>query len=132
MREITLTPTPTSFGADENPPLRVYDTSGQYTDSTTSTDIHRGLPPLRHPWIIERDDVEAYEGRTVQPVDNGLKPNDPRANLSVFDGLTHVPLRARPGRNVTQMHYAKQGIITPEMEFIAIREQVDPAFVCAE
>ena len=132
MREISLTPTPTTTGEEENPPIRVYDTSGRYTDPTASTDIHQGLPPLRRPWILERGDVEEYEGRTIQPIDNGLKPGDPRANLAVFEGLPRRPLRARSGQTVTQMYYARRGMITPEMEFIAIREQVDPAFVCSE
>ncbi|HEU5226161.1 MAG TPA: phosphomethylpyrimidine synthase ThiC [Ktedonobacteraceae bacterium] len=132
MREIPLTPTPTHTGVEENPPICVYDTSGRYTDPATPTDIHQGLPQLRRSWIVERGDVEEYPGRTVLPIDNGLKPNDPRANLAVFNGPPRRPLRARSGRAVTQMYYARQGIITPEMEFIAIREQVDPGFVCSE
>jgi phosphomethylpyrimidine synthase len=132
MREITLTPTPAHLGKEENPPLCVYDTSGPYTDPTIVTDIQQGLPPLRHPWILERQDVEAYTGRSIQPTDNGLKPNDPHANLAVFQAPASRPLRALPGHSVTQMHYARRGIITPEMEFIAIREQVEPEFVRSE
>ncbi|HEY7064330.1 MAG TPA: phosphomethylpyrimidine synthase ThiC [Chloroflexota bacterium] len=132
MREITLTPTAGRFGQEENPPVRVYDTSGPYTDPVVSTDIRRGLPPLRRPWIIARGDVEEYDGRTIQPRDNGLKPDDPRANLAVFPGLERRPLRARPGQAVTQLHYARRGIVTPEMEFIALREQVEPELVRAE
>jgi phosphomethylpyrimidine synthase len=132
MREISLTPTSGHFGAEENPPIRVYDTSGPYTDPATHTDIHKGLPPLRRSWVLERGDVEDYEGRKVQPVDNGFKPDDPRANLAVFNGTAKRSLRARPGHTVTQMHYARRGIITPEMEFIAIREQVEPELVRSE
>jgi phosphomethylpyrimidine synthase len=129
MREITLTPTSGRFGPEENPPICVYDTSGPYTDPTIPTDIHKGLTAIRRSWILERDDVEDYEGRRVQPVDNGHQPGDLRANLAVFREAQKHPLRARPNRRVTQMHYARRGIITPEMEFIAIREQVEPEFV---
>src|SRR5205085_689245 len=115
------------FGSEENPPVRVYDTSGPYTDLTALTDVRQGLPPLRRNWILERGDVEAYDGREVQPRDNGFKPADPRANMAVFPGLNRRPLRAKPGRNVTQMHYARRGIITPEMEFIALRENMGRA-----
>ena len=96
MREIALTPTPSRFGAEDNPPLRVYDTSGPHTDPEVETDLHRGLPPLRRRWILERADVEEYEGRVVQPRDNGLKPDDPRANLAVFGAPRRRPLRAQP------------------------------------
>ncbi len=132
MREITLTPTSGRFKTEENPPIRVYDTSGPYTDPEILIDIHKGLSPLRSPWILERGDVQEYEGRELQPIDNGLKATDPRANLATFNGAKRRPLRARPGHNVTQMHYARRGIITPEMEFVAIREQVDPEFVRTE
>lgn len=132
MREITLTPTSERFKTEENPPIRVYDTSGPYTDPAIVTDIHKGLPLLRSPWILERGDVQEYEGREIQPADNGLKATDPRANLATFNRAQRRPLQARPGRVVTQMHYARRGIITPEMEFIAIREHVDPEFVRSE
>ena len=132
MREITLTPTSERFKTEENPPIRVYDTSGPYTDPAILTDIHKGLPPLRSPWILERGDVQEYEGRELQPADNGLKATDPRANLATFNRAQRRPLQARPGRIVTQMHYARRGIITPEMEFVAIREHVDPEFVRSE
>ncbi len=132
MREITLAPTSGRFRTEENPPIRIYDTSGPYTDPATPTDIHKGLSSLRRPWILERGDVEDYEGRKIQPVDNGFKPDDPRANLAVFNGARRRPLRARAGHTVTQMHYARRGIITPEMEFVAIREQLDPEFVRSE
>ncbi len=129
MREIELSPTTGSFGEEENPPVRVYDTSGPYTDSSCEIDIRKGLQPIRRDWIVERGDVEEYEGREIKPEDNGYKSGDPRANLDVFPGLKRKPLRAKKGKNVTQMHYARQGIITPEMEFIAIRENVSPEFV---
>ena len=132
MREITLTPTSGRFGQEANPPVRVYDTSGPYTDPAVTTDIRQGLPPLRRHWILERGDVGEYEGRAVQPRDNGLRPDAPRANLAVFPGLQRRLLRAKPGRTVTQMHYARRGVVTPEMEFIALREQVEPELVRSE
>ena len=129
MREISLTPTSGRFGNEDNPPLRVYDTSGSYTDPTVETNVHQGLPALRRDWIIERGDVEEYTGRTVQPIDNGLRPLSKRNNGQLFQGLNRLPLKAKPGRAVTQMHYARKGIITPEMEFIAVREGIAPEFV---
>jgi len=132
MREVELTPTEGRFGAQSNSPVRLYDTSGPYTDALQTTDIRRGLYPLRRAWILERGDVEEYEGRAVQPKDDGLKPGHPRANLQIFPGLRQRPLRARAGRAVTQMHYARQGVVTPEMEFIAIREGLEPELVRSE
>ncbi len=132
MREIALTPTSGRFGDEENAPVRVYDTSGPYTDPDVPTDIQQGLPPLRQQWIVDRGDIEEYQGREVQPLDNGFKRDDSRADLSVFPGLKRRPLRAKPGRAVTQMHYGRRGIVTPEMEFIAIREGLDPEFVRSE
>ncbi|MBE3570293.1 MAG: phosphomethylpyrimidine synthase ThiC [Bacillales bacterium] len=129
MREIELSPTIGSFGKEENRPVRVYDTSGPYTDPNVSIDIRKGLPPLRRKWVLERNDVEEYEGRQVKPEDNGYQKKDPRAEQFVFPGLKRKPLRAKKGKNVTQLHYARKGIITPEMEFIAIRENVSPEFV---
>ncbi len=131
-REITQSPTRGHRGEQPNPPLRVYDTSGPHTDPDHAVAIRRGLPPLRRSWVLERGDVEEYEGRRVEPRDNGLDPEDPRANLAVFPGLTRRPLRAQPGRRVTQMHYARRGMVTPEMEFVAIREGVTPEFVREE
>ncbi|MCM3600386.1 phosphomethylpyrimidine synthase ThiC [Robertmurraya korlensis] len=133
MREIALSPTSGTFGEEENLPVRVYDSSGPYTDNQFSVDITKGLPNLRHNWIREREDVEEYEGREIKPEDNGFKDDhDPRANHKVFPGLNRKPLRAKKGQNVTQLHYAKKGIITPEMEFIAIRENMEPEFVREE
>lgn len=130
MREIGLSPTTGHFGEEDNAPVRVYDTSGPYTDENYTVDITKGLPALRRNWILERGDVEEYEGRDIKPEDNGYRrADDPRANENVFPALKRKPLRAKKGANVTQMHYAKQGIITPEMEFIAIRENVEPSFV---
>lgn len=130
MREIALSATTGHFGEEENVPVRVYDTSGPYTDENYTVDITKGLPALRRNWILERGDVEEYEGRDIKPEDNGYRrADDPRANENVFPGLKRKPLRAKAGKNVTQMHYAKQGIITPEMEFIAIRENVTPELV---
>lgn len=130
MREIALSATTGHFGEEENAPVRVYDTSGPYTDENYTVDITKGLPALRRNWILERGDVEEYEGRDIKPEDNGYRrADDPRANENVFPGLKRKPLRAKAGKNVTQMHYAKQGIITPEMEFIAIRENVTPELV---
>lgn len=126
MREIALSPTTGSFGEEENVPVRVYDTSGPYTDPDVTINIQEGLKPLRQKWITERGDVEEYEGRTIKPEDNGYKKANP--NIS-YPELKRKPLRANAGQNVTQMHYAKKGIITPEMEFIAIREHVAPEFV---
>ncbi|TYS86384.1 phosphomethylpyrimidine synthase ThiC [Rossellomorea aquimaris] len=132
MREIELSRTNVNFGVEENEPVRVYDTSGPYTDERYQVDINKGLPSVRTEWILERQDVAAYPGREIEPEDNGYKGDDPRANVEAFPAIKRNPMRAKMGRNVTQMHYAKKGIITPEMEFIAIRENVDPSFVVEE
>ncbi len=122
MREITQSATPASFGAEEaNAPLTVYDTSGAYTDPDATIDIRRGLVALRAPWIGERNDTQELAGPTsaygrTRAADAGL------AGLR-FD-LTRKPRIARAGSNVTQMHYARRGIVTPEMEFVAIRENL--------
>lgn len=130
MREIELNPTKSTFGEEPNASIRVYDTSGPYTDPNYSVDITKGLPAHRLPWIQERANVEEYEGREIKPEDNGYQDADnPRSNQHLFPALKRKPLRAKKGRNVTQLHYAKKGIITPEMEFIAIRENMDPEFV---
>ncbi|HVH96307.1 MAG TPA: phosphomethylpyrimidine synthase ThiC, partial [Bacillus sp. (in: firmicutes)] len=130
MREIELSPTTGTFGEEENLPVRVYDTSGSYTDPNYVVDITKGLPAIRSTWIHERADVEEYEGREIKAEDNGYNDEkDPRANHNVFPGLKRKPLRAKKGKNVTQLHYAKKGIITPEIEFIALRENMKPEFV---
>ncbi|MFN7944808.1 MAG: phosphomethylpyrimidine synthase ThiC [Blastocatellia bacterium] len=132
-REISQHVTRSVNGSVEvNEPLRVYDTSGPWGDPDFSGDVRDGLTALRRRWIIERGDVEEYQGRTVQPVDNGYRSaqeaeyarEKARGRLEEFPGLRRAPLRAKAGRVVTQMHYARQGIITPEMEFIAIRENL--------
>ncbi|WP_416149875.1 phosphomethylpyrimidine synthase ThiC [Salipaludibacillus sp. HK11] len=130
MREIELSPTTGTFGEKENLPVRVYDTSGPYTDPEYSVDITKGIPPIRSSWIHERGDVEEYQDREIKPEDNGYKDEtDPRTKHMVFPGLKRKVLRAKKGNNVSQLHYAKQGKITPEMEFIALREGVSEDFV---
>jgi len=132
MREIELSASRVRHGEEPNAPIRVYDTSGPHTGSEQPIDIRRGLPALRLAWIRERGDVAEYEGRQVQPRDDGLKAGDPRANMAVFPAPARRPLRARAGQNVTQMHYARRGLITPEMEFVALREGLQPEFVREE
>ena len=129
MREVSLAPTSGRFGDEDNPPFRLYDTSGPYTDPSIETDVRRGLPALRRDWILERDDTEEYDGRRAIAGDNGQQPQNGGNNGQLFQGLKRRPLKARPGRAVSQMHYARKGIITPEMEFIAIREGVAPELV---
>ncbi len=118
-REITLSPTKTSSVDEQNPPLLVYDTSGPYTDPSANIDLRQGLPELRRAWIEERNDTEFLDGPTSQY--GQRRANDPTLAQLRFD-LTRTPRRAKAGKNVTQLHYARQGIITPEMEFIALRE----------
>ncbi len=121
MREIAQSPTPDSFGGEANPPLFVYDTSGPYTDPAAAIDVRRGLSTPRLPWILERGDTEELPGPTS---DYGkARLADPALAALRFD-LQRTPRRAKAGRNVTQMHYARQGIVTPEMEFIALRENL--------
>ncbi len=152
-REVALSPSKDFDGTmQENPPVRVYDTSGVWTDPETKCDVREGLPALRRDWILGRGDVEEYEGRRVLPQDNGYltkgaeeyarvssppvsssSVSSPHASkgsasrngeLEEFPGLKRATLRAKPGACVTQMHYARQGIITPEMEYVAIRENL--------
>ncbi|USK61605.1 phosphomethylpyrimidine synthase ThiC [Peribacillus asahii] len=130
-REIQQSSTVTARGEEVNPPIRVYDTSGPYTDPQVKIDIEKGLPSVRSEWIRNREDTEEYIGREIKPEDNGYKKID-QGKEFVFPGLKRKPLRAKKGRNVTQMHYARQGIITPEMEYIALRENMDPEFVRKE
>jgi phosphomethylpyrimidine synthase len=118
-REISLSDTPSAFGAEQNPPVVVYDTSGPYTDPDANIDIRNGLPALRAKWIEERGDTEVLSGPTSQY--GHQRKTDPALAEMRFN-LTRPPRRAKAGKNVSQMHYARQGIITPEMEFIAIRE----------
>ena len=132
MREITLSPTTGRFGNQVNEPIRVYDTSGIYTDLDATTDIRHGLPPIRRNGFSSAKMWRNTKGGKSSPIDDGLKDDALHANREVFPGLKRKPLRAKPGRNVTQMHYARRGIITPEMEFVAIREGMDPEFVRKE
>ena len=121
-REISLTDTPTGLaqdGLEKNEPILVYDTSGVYTDPDVKIDLNQGLPKLRQGWISEREDTEQLDGLTSEFGRERLK--DIRTETIRFAHITN-PRRAKLGKNVTQMHYARQGIITPEMEYIAIRE----------
>ncbi len=121
MREISQADTPAMFGAEKNPPIYVYDTSGPYTDPQVKIDIRSGLAALRSAWIAERGDTEELDG----PSSNyGIERlNDSKLQALRFN-LQRKPRRAQAGKNVTQMHYARQGIITPEMEYVAIRENL--------
>ncbi|HEV2456681.1 MAG TPA: phosphomethylpyrimidine synthase ThiC [Verrucomicrobiae bacterium] len=135
MREITLAPTKTFNGQTEiNEPVRVYDTSGPWGDPDFTGSVTKGLPALRRGWIVNRGDVEEYEGRAVKPQDNGYPrvirrpvPVDSAALPIEFSGEKRKPLRSNNGKAVTQLAYARAGVITPEMEFIAIRENMRAA-----
>ena len=117
LREITLT---------NDTKIRVYDTSGVYTDPTVEIDVGEGIPAIRKEWIKARGDVEEYEGRIMAPKDNGYSTDEQLDFVTAgAKGLVRTPLRAKKGRNVSQLWYARQGIITPEMEFVAIRENQD-------
>ena len=118
-REISLTETPTGLGGEYNPPVMVYDTSGVYTDPDVQIDLNQGLPSVRQTWIEERDDTDVLSSLSSDFGQARLK--DIRTADIRFAHIQN-PRRAKAGKNVTQMHYAKQGIITPEMEYIAIRE----------
>ncbi len=132
-REISLNVTKSMNGSIEiNDAVRVYETSGPWGDPTFKGDVRDGLPALRRDWIIGRGDVEEYEGRQIEPRDNGYLTlgaeeyarSKDKGKLEDFPGLKRQPLKAKTGHNVTQIHYARKGIITPEMEFIAIRENL--------
>ncbi|MGH8666150.1 MAG: phosphomethylpyrimidine synthase ThiC, partial [Burkholderiales bacterium] len=121
MREVSQAATPAMFGHENNPPIWVYDCSGPYTDPGVQIDIRSGLAPLRAGWILERDDTEELAGPTSK---YGLERlNDPKLAELRFN-LKRQPRRAKSGMNVSQMHYARRGIVTPEMEYIAIRENL--------
>jgi phosphomethylpyrimidine synthase len=125
LREITLRPTQAGQGRMEpNAAVRVYDCSGPWGDENYMVNIRNGLPPLRHDWILERDDVQEYDGRTVASENNGSPANGTSSDLKLeaLNMPQRRPFRATAGKVVTQLHYARQGVITPEMEFIAIRE----------
>jgi len=119
MREISQSDTPAGMGAEKNPPIYVYDCSGPYTDPAVKIDIRSGLPAMREGWIAERNDTEQLAAPSSEYGKQRLA--DPELADMRFN-LKRAPRRAKAGANVTQMHYARQGIITPEMEFIAIRE----------
>jgi len=133
-REISQSPTRSLNGETEkNAPVRVYDTSGPWGDPDFDGDVAKGLPAQRDKWIRDRGDVEEYDGRKAKPLDNGYLSNvhadhatqrDKANRLTEFPRLGRKPLRASAGHPVTQFWYAKQGIITPEMEYIAIRENM--------
>jgi len=112
MREISLT---------DGTSVTVYDTSGPYTDPNAEIDVHTGLPDQRSAWIDARGDTEEYEGREIKPIDNGYQ-DEVQSYAYYNEKLQRKPRRAKEGKNVTQLHYARQGIITPEMEYIALRE----------
>jgi phosphomethylpyrimidine synthase len=118
MREIALEP------SSGEPPVRVYDTSGPYTDPDALIDIQAGLPLLRREWQLARGDVEAYDAREIRPEDNGQLGPDRSGGVPAFPNVVRRPLRAKAGGNISQMHYARRGIITPEMEYVAIRENI--------
>jgi phosphomethylpyrimidine synthase len=132
-REVTLNATRRGDGTtEENEPVRVYETAGAWGDPAKKCDERVGLEPLRREWIVGRGDVEEYEGRNVRPEDDGYLTASAveyaqvkdKGRLEYFPGLRRAPLRARAGARVTQMHYARRGIITPEMEFVALRENM--------
>src|SRR5437667_2176637 len=129
-REISLAPTKSMNGEMElNEPVRVYDTSGPWGDPDFPGDVTQGLPPLRAKWIRDRGDVEEIEGRAVHPIDDGYlsekhaaERNGERSEVGFQRSAKNKALRAKSGKVVTQLAYARRGVITPEMEFIAIRE----------
>ena len=123
MREISQADTPASFGAEKNPPIFVYDCSGPYSDPQAKIDIRSGLPALRQQWIEERGDTEVLPGLSSEF--GRQRAADKSLDELRFPGLHRKPRRAKAGANVSQMHYARRGIITPEMEFVAIRENLN-------
>jgi phosphomethylpyrimidine synthase len=132
LRQVEQSPTQLPDGSSENnPPVNLYDTSGPWGDPDQEHDIHKGLPPLRRHWILERGDVSEYEGRFTRPQDDGYlseshaqRAAERSGTNGQFPGLRRRPLRASAGHPVTQLWYARNGIITPEMEYIAIRENL--------
>jgi phosphomethylpyrimidine synthase len=123
MREVSQADTPTGFGGEKNPPIYVYDCSGPYTDPAAKIDIRSGLPALRQQWIEERGDTEVLSDLSSEF--GRQRAADPSLDELRFPGLHRKPRRAQAGKNVSQMHYARQGIITPEMEYVAIRENLN-------
>ncbi|ORU94153.1 MAG: phosphomethylpyrimidine synthase ThiC [Cycloclasticus sp. symbiont of Bathymodiolus heckerae] len=129
MRKISLEDTASSFGAEKNPDVYVYDCSGVYTDPEATIDLRKGLPSVRSTWILDRDDTELLDGPSSK-FGQERQTNAELASLR-FEHI-HAPRRAKKGANVSQMHYAKKGIITPEMEYIAIRENMKRSDINAE
>ena len=126
MREVALEP------SAKEPPVRIYDTSGPYTDDTASIDIAAGLPALRMPWIEARGDCERYPGRDVKHEDNGIFGGLKQPEVQQFPNVNKTPWRAKSGLAVTQIAYARRGIITPEMEYVAIRENIGRAQIAGQ
>jgi phosphomethylpyrimidine synthase len=129
LRQIEQSPTKHPDGSEiPNPPVQVYDTSGPWGEPAVNLDITEGLPALRRTWILDRGDVAEYDGRSVRPQDDGylsqVHASKAKNGSRIFPGLKRQPLRASAGHPVTQLWYAKQGIVTPEMEYIAIRENL--------
>src|SRR5689334_1305717 len=119
MREISQAETPSMFGGEKNPPIYVYDCSGPYTDPAAKIDIRSGLPALRDPWILGRGDVE------ILPGPSSLYGKERLADARLAEMRFNLKRNPRRGKsNVTQMHYARRGVVTPEMEFIATRENL--------
>ena len=125
MREVSQATTPTGFGGEANPPIFVYDCSGPYSDPAAKIDIRQGLPALRAQWIAERGDVESLADLTSEF--GRQRAADKALDELRFPGLHRKSLRAKAGANVSQMHYARKGLITPEMEYVAIRENLNRA-----
>ena len=123
-RQITLNPTTGRFGQEENSPMSIYDTSGPYSDNATTLDLAQGLPALRRDWILGRGGVEEYEGHPITVTG--------KTRAQPYPALRRNVLRAKNGQAVTQMHYARKGVVTPEMEFIGLREGIDPEYVRQE
>ncbi|PCH83183.1 MAG: phosphomethylpyrimidine synthase ThiC [Piscirickettsiaceae bacterium] len=129
MRKISLADTPSSFGEEKNPDVYVYDCSGVYTDPTATINLRKGLPNVRTPWILDRDDTELLDGPSSKF--GQLRQSDSELASLRFEHIK-APRKAKPGANVSQMHYAKKGIVTPEMEYIAIRENMKRSDINAE
>ena len=129
MRQVEQDITQASFGAEENPPITIYDTSGPFTDPEVEVDLLKGMPPLRAGWIDERSDTEWLDGPSSEY--GRQRQGAPELAHLRFEHI-HKPRRAQAGNNVTQMHYARKGIITPEMEFVAIRENCQLAEMRAD
>ena len=127
LRALTTGWCPLRNRSSGEPPVRVYDTSGPYTDPNVKIDISTGLAQLRRQWQLDRGDIEEYEAREVKPEDNGQLGPDRSGGVPAYPNVRKTVYRAKPGKNLSQMHYARQGIITPEMEYVAERENLGRA-----